>query len=237
MQTLLVIPARFASTRLPGKVLKVAHGKPILQHVWERCRRARRIDRVIVATDDRRVEEACRSFGAEVLLTSRSHPNGTSRCAEVARRFRPSRIVNVQADEPHIRPSMIDAAASLLRSFPMSTLATELPNRREFRNPNRVKVVVDHSGRALYFSRAPIPHGTLAGFKPLLHIGLYGYRAETLRRLMRLRPARLERAERLEQLRALANGIEIGVRVVPGPWPGGIDTPADLRAFRRKRNM
>lgn len=222
--TIVVIPARYASKRLPGKVLREAGGKTILQHVWERAVQARIPARVIVATDDRRVAEACRSFGADCMMTSPRHPSGTSRCAQVAGRVRAARFVNVQADEPEVRPAMIDAVARLLDAAPMATLATPFENEADLRNPNRVKVVMDARGRALYFSRAPIPG--------LLHIGIYGYRRETLLYLQRLPPAPLELAERLEQLRALSHGIDIQVSVVPGPWRGGIDTPADLARFR-----
>lgn len=226
---IVVIPARFASKRLPGKVLCEAGGKTILQHVWERAVQARTATRVIVATDDRRVAIACRSFGAEWMMTSRRHRSGTSRCAEVAARIREARFVNVQADEPELRPGMIDAVSRLLDVAPMATLATPFESDADFRNPNRVKVVMDAAGRALYFSRAPIPG--------LLHIGIYGYRRETLLRLQRLPPSLPELAERLEQLRALSHGIEIRVGKVRGPWRGGIDTPADLARFRSQENL
>jgi 3-deoxy-D-manno-octulosonate cytidylyltransferase len=224
-----VIPARYDSKRLPGKVLLEAGGKSILRHVWERAVRAGSASRVIVATDDARIAEACRSFGAEWMMTSRKHPSGTSRCAQVARRVPAAQFVNVQADEPEIRPAMIDDVARLLAEAPIATLATRFENERDFRNPNRVKVVLDAAGKALYFSRSPIPYDGRLG---LLHVGIYGYRREALLRLARLPPHPLELAERLEQLRALANGIAIRVGLVPGPWRGGIDTAADLARFR-----
>lgn len=231
LKTLVVIPARFGSTRLPGKVLLRAGGKTMLQWVWEQAVRAQRADRVIVATDDPRILEACRGFGAECRMTSKRHASGSSRAAEVARTVRCANVVNVQADEPEIRPSMIDRLVVLLRDAPMSTLAAPIRTPEEYRNPNRVKVVLDGDGYALYFSRAPIPHGAGSACPALLHVGLYGYRRDVLLRMGRWRPHPLERAERLEQLRALARGTRIRVGMIPGPWPGGIDVPADWERF------
>lgn len=231
VRTLLIIPARYDSTRLPGKVLKLVRGKPILQHVWEKARRARSPDQVVVATDDGRIREACVRFGARCLMTSRRHTSGTSRCAEVARRLRADHIIHLQADEPEITPRMIDRVAKGLRRAPICTLAVPLADPRDFNNPNRVKVVLDREGNALYFSRAPVPYrGT-----GLLHVGIYGYHRSALLKLSTLRQTRLERDERLEQLRALAWGLPIRVEVMRANMPGGIDTPSDLARFRRAR--
>lgn len=231
--TLAVIPARFASTRLPGKPLLRRTGKYLIQHVWERVRQARKIDRVIVATDDRRIAAACEEFGAECMMTSRRHPTGTSRVAEVARRIRADRVINIQGDEPEIPPAAIDLLATSLRTCSVATLAAPPPRRANPKDPNRVKVVCDRRGNAVYFSRSLIPYPRNPA-PPLFHAGIYACRIEALLRWVALPPGPLEKAESLEQLRLLENGVPIRVLVWNEPWPGGIDTPADYAAFVRR---
>lgn len=232
-----VIPARYASTRLPGKPLLKETGKYLVQHVYERACRARRVDRVLVATDDPRILEAARSFGAEAVLTSPDHPTGTDRVAEAARELPAEVILNVQGDEPEIDPELLDGVAGLLleeAGGEMATAAVPIRDRAAFESPHVVKVVLDGAGRALYFSRAPIPRGAAPGGDPapLEHIGVYAYRREALLALSRLPPAPAERAERLEQLRALHHGMTIRVLVTPAEH-AGIDTPEEYAAFVR----
>ena len=233
-----IIPARWASTRFPGKPLVKLRGKPLVQHVWERARRAKSVDRVIIATDDMRIAEAAFDFGAEVALTSPKHPTGTDRLAEVARHLEPSSIVlNVQGDEPDIAPSTIDRLVRALREDPglgMVTAANPVSTVADLRNPNVVKVVTDLAGRALYFSRSVIPHDRdgSGGTKYLRHQGIYGYRRKVLLDFVKWRPTPLEKAEKLEQLRALEHGVAIGVIVVKRPSIG-VDAPEDVaRAVR-----
>jgi len=231
-----VIPARYASTRFPGKPLADLWGKPIIQHVWERTRAARLCQQVIVATDDDRIAAAARGFGAEVAMTRPDHPSGTDRVAEVAGGMVADLIVNVQGDEPLIEPASIDAAVAPLladASIPMGTLCCPIEDVEELANPNLVKVVCDQAGFALYFSRLPIPfvreHGGRAARHR--HIGLYVYRREFLLALAKLPPTPLEQAERLEQLRVLEHGHRIRVVTVPQAFPG-VDTPGDLERVR-----
>ncbi len=238
-----VIPARYASTRLPGKPLRLIAGRPMIEHVHARAR-ASGAAAVIVATDDGRIADACASFGADVALTDPAHASGTDRLAEVARQRRfadEDVVVNVQGDEPLIAPANVAEVAALLaadRGAALATLATPIDDLAEYLDPNVVKVVRDGAGRALYFSRAPIPwqrDAAAAGVEDarryagaLRHIGLYAYRAGALKRLAALPPSPLESAERLEQLRALENGLAIAVGIAaarPGP---GVDTEADL---------
>ena len=238
-----VIPARYASTRLPGKPLRTIAGQAMIQHVYHRAVESGAKD-VIVASDDQRVIDACKEFGAEVLSTSSNHASGTDRVAEVARELRwdPDDIViNVQGDEPLIPPANIRQVADLLQRHPesgMATLCTPVHGLAELLDPNVVKLVLSESGRALYFSRAPIPwhregaHGTLETQiryeGAMRHIGLYGYRVHCLLTLAGTPPTQLESIEHLEQLRALWFGIEIRAEIaaeIPGP---GVDTPDDL---------
>jgi 3-deoxy-manno-octulosonate cytidylyltransferase (CMP-KDO synthetase) len=243
-----IIPARFGSTRLPGKPLSDIHGKPMIQHVYERTRSARRPDRILVATDDERIASVVRGFGAEAVLTSPLHATGTDRLAEAVTRTDANLVVNVQGDEPMLDPAWIDAAVEPLLEepgLPMSTLSLPLGNLAEMLSPGVVKVVCDARGDALYFSRSPIPWvrhppGTpeasareaVARGLARKHVGLYVYRRETLLRLAALPPCPLEEAEGLEQLRALHHGMRI--RVVP--WEGegtqAVDTPQDLERVR-----
>ncbi|HEX7009142.1 MAG TPA: 3-deoxy-manno-octulosonate cytidylyltransferase [Phycisphaeraceae bacterium] len=232
-----IIPARYASTRLPGKPLLARTGKPLIQHVVERVRQARSIQRVLVATDDARIAEAVRAFGGEAVMTRPDHPNGTSRLAEVAAALpeeQASLIVNVQGDEPEIEPGVIDELVAGLAAdpeAPMATLASEFADGEDPANPNIVKLVVDQRGRALYFSRSLIPFDRDArGVRPLKHPGLYAYRRWFLLRYVTLPPTPLEQAEQLEQLRALEHGYPIAV-IRTRVSHHGIDTPEQYAAF------
>jgi len=232
-----IIPARYASTRFPGKPLHLIAGKPLLQHVVERCRGATSLSEVIVATDDERIAVVAREF-CSVEMTRADHPSGTDRIAEVAARLDCDAVVNVQGDEPLIAPEVIDAVAGALSEAEMTTAATLVNNISDYSDPNVVKVVVSATGRALYFSRRTIPfvrdlteespEQQLQAFPFLKHLGIYGYRCETLRRLVEFPPSPLEQAERLEQLRALENGIEIAVRPVEYEAIG-VDVPEDVQ--------
>lgn len=233
-----IIPARWASTRFPGKPLVPLRGKPLVQHVWERAGRAKRVGRIIIATDDMRIAEAAFDFGAEVALTSPKHPTGTDRLAEVAKKLKSASIIlNVQGDEPDIAPSTIDRLAEALQGDPklgMVTAANPLTDPADLPNPNVVKVVTDLAGRALYFSRSVIPYDRdgRGGVKYLRHQGIYGYRRKVLLGFVKWKPTPLEQAERLEQLRALEHGIAIGVIVVRR-GSVGVDVPADLAKAER----
>ena len=244
-----IIPARYQSTRLPGKVLLHIAGKPMIQHVYERCLGARTLSEVVVATDDERVGEEVEGFGGKVELTRADHASGTDRLAEVASRRECDVIVNIQGDEPMVDPEAIDAAVEPLLSDPelsFATIATEITTLEEHTDPAAVKVVVDANGWALYFSRAPIPYFRLdagasqpdeprrhpkSGLHPLKHIGLYVYRRETLLWFASLPPSPLELTEGLEQLRALEAGCRIQVVQVQYS-PIGVDTPVDLARVR-----
>jgi len=226
-----VIPARFASSRFPGKVLVPISSKPMLQHVYERASQARYLTSTIIATDDERVYAAARKFGAPVRMTRTDHVSGTDRVAEVASAENAEIVVNIQGDEPLIDPDAIDAAILPVEHDPevvMATLKKEIEDPREIDDPNVVKVVTDRSGDAIYFSRCPIPFARdpqhVRYFK---HIGLYVYRREFLLEYSRLPVGPLERTERLEQLRALENGYKI--RVAETEYESlGVDTPEDL---------
>ena len=241
----LVIPARWGSTRFPGKCLHPIAGKPLVQHVWERSLQAKGISCVLIATDDDRIAEAALNFGADVVMTSSDHPSGTDRIAEVAVRFKEAtHFINVQGDEPMIDPLLISLLAKTLKSdsrIGMITAATPFSDPQEADDPNCVKVVVNRNGNALYFSRNRIPYQRDAKDKasavaPLLHLGIYGYRKDVLRKLVRFAPSPLELCEKLEQLRALENGIPI--RVVMTSHRGiGVDTPGDVaRAVKLLRS-
>jgi 3-deoxy-manno-octulosonate cytidylyltransferase (CMP-KDO synthetase) len=239
-----LIPARYGSTRFPGKPLAVICGKPLIQHVVERCRQAKLLSEVIVATDDRRIADAVQAFCA-VEMTRSDHVSGSDRIAEVAERHRHDAVINIQGDEPLIDPGVIDAVARALAASEMSTAATAIRDVTEYGNPNIVKVIVTRAGRALYFSRRTIPYvrdaasrsvdEQLAAFPFLKHLGIYGYRRETLLRLVRLPVSALEQAEKLEQLRALENGI--GIDVVRVEYQGlGVDVPEDIQRVERLLN-
>lgn len=236
MRILGVIPARYASTRFPGKPLAIIAGKPLLQWVIEKCKQARSLSEVIVATDDDRIREMAAKL-CRVEMTSPNHPSGSDRIAEVAEHNACDALVNIQGDEPLIDPAVIDAVAGALDRSPMSTAATPIQSDTDLHNPNVVKVVVNASGRALYFSRRTIPylrdaasgsaHEQLAAFPFLKHLGIYGYRRGTLLELVRFPVSELEAAEKLEQLRALENGIDIAVVRVRHESIG-VDVPEDV---------
>jgi 3-deoxy-manno-octulosonate cytidylyltransferase (CMP-KDO synthetase) len=241
MVTVAVIPARHRSTRLPGKALADIAGRPMVWHVAARARRARGIARVIVATDDVRIRDAVAGAGVEVVMTSPDHPSGTDRLAEVARGLDADVLLNVQGDLPLLDPAMVEGLAVRMAdepALPMATVAAPLHDEADWRSPHVVKVVAGADGRALYFSRSPIPFdrdGVRAPAAPFgwRHVGMYAYRREVLLRLAALPPSPLERRESLEQLRALEHGIAIGVV----PWRGTaplieVDTPADLERAR-----
>ncbi len=228
-----IIPARWGSSRFPGKPLHDIAGKPLLRRVWEQCQRARKIESVIIATDDMRIAEAAFAWGAEVALTSAKHQSGTDRIAEVVQRApKFSRIVNVQGDEPFIEPRLIDRLVELLHRRPrtgMVTAAHPFSDPTDVSSPHQVKVVIDRHGRALYFSRAAIPFRRAAGEvapRFLRHQGIYAFRRVTLLSFVRWKPSPLERAEGLEQLRALENGVTVDVLVTKHGSPG-VDTPPD----------
>jgi 3-deoxy-manno-octulosonate cytidylyltransferase (CMP-KDO synthetase) len=236
MKIIGIIPARYASTRFPGKPLALISGKPLIQHVVERCQKAKSLSEVVVATDDTRIWEVAQNF-CRVEMTSPDHPSGTDRLAEVVQRCECDAAVNIQGDEPLIDPQVVDAVARALEKNEMSTAATRICAPEEYENPNVVKVVVNAAGRALYFSRRTIPYlrdaasspvaGQLAAFPFLKHIGIYGYRRDVLLRLVKYPVSPLEQAEKLEQLRALDNGIAIAVETVHYDSVG-VDVPADV---------
>lgn len=249
MRVTAVIPARYASTRFPGKPLADLCGKPMIQWVCEGAARCPLVDKVLVATDDPRIAEAVAAFGGTAVMTRTDHPTGTDRLAEVASGLDSELIVNVQGDEPLIDPLMIETAVRPLLdnpAIPMGTLKTALTSLEEFHNPNVVKVVTDRQGFALYFSRAPIPHPRdfsdqlPARWRELAtakHVGLYVYRRDFLLAFPKLTPTPLEEQEKLEQLRALEHGHRIFVAET-ALGVQGVDTPEDLervRQFLQKR--
>ncbi len=244
MSFYVVIPARYASTRLPAKPLKEIAGKPMIQHVYERASQSG-ATQVIIATDDARIEAVAKSFGAQVCMTSAAHNSGTDRLQEVAAHLglKPDDIiVNVQGDEPLIPPEVINQVAKNLATntyASVATLSEPIHSLDDFRNPNIVKAVADQAGKALYFSRAPIPwprdHFTQAeantlpaDFPAQRHIGIYAYRVALLNRFITWPQATLEKIESLEQLRVLANGEAIHIAEACAQVPGGVDTEADL---------
>ncbi len=241
MTILGIIPARYASTRFPGKPLTLITGKPLIQHVIERSRLAKSLAEVVVATDDPAIRDAAQKF-CRVEMTRSDHPTGSDRIAEVAARCLCDGVVNIQGDEPLIEPAVIDAVALALAKQQMSTAATSIKNPDDYENPNVVKVVVSTGGQALYFSRRTIPYlreaasrsvrEQLAAFPFLKHVGIYGYRRETLLRLVKFPVSQLEEAERLEQLRALENGIPIAVVKVDYESVG-VDAPGDVERVER----
>ena len=250
MSVVAVIPARYGSTRLPGKPLAMIGDKPMIQHVYENASKARALDQVVVATDDQRIEQAVKNFGGDVVMTSKHHNSGTDRLAEVARQLKVDLLLNIQGDLPFIRAQTITRAIRPLRcdrKIPMGTVCTGIYDVKEWHNPNVVKVLKDRVGFALYFSRAPIPffrNGTsdlagkisksssrqrLWGYR---HLGLYVYRRDFLLKFAVLRPTPLEQIESLEQLRALQNGYPIYVAEVD-EQPIEVDTPEDLKKAER----
>lgn len=240
MKIAVVIPARFASQRLPAKPLLRETGKYLIQHVYERAKLSRLASTVIIATDDQRILDAATEFGGHAVMTRVDHASGTDRIAEVAEKLDADIIVNLQGDEPLFDPNDLDLLAKSLINRPdvgMATLATPFRDATAWRNPNFVKVVCDASGKALYFSRSPIPMSRdgepdfmLEPPLILQHLGVYAYRRETLLKLANTPPHPLELTEKLEQLRALAHGIGIQVGVIPQAHRG-VDTPEDYAAF------
>jgi 3-deoxy-manno-octulosonate cytidylyltransferase (CMP-KDO synthetase) len=241
LKSIVIIPARFGSTRFPGKPLAKISSKSMIQHVYERVLQSKCVTDVFVATDDLRIVQAVTDFGGKACMTSNHHRSGTDRVAELAGKLEADLIVNVQGDEPLIDPRCIDAAVEPFRSEPelmISTLKSAGNSADEFHNPNVVKVVTDRDGYALYFSRSPIPYalgdvcdsgGQQAFFK---HIGLYVYRKKFLELLPRLKESALEKSEALEQLRFLENGFRI--KVVQYEYESiAVDTPADLERVNR----
>ncbi len=225
-----IIPARYDSTRLPGKPLIEIQGKTLIEHVYRRVQCAKTVERIVVATDDERIARAVHGFGGDVIMTRIDHQSGTDRLAEAASHLAgDTLVVNIQGDEPLIEPDAIDRAVTAARHRDASivTLMTRLNDPADVADSNRVKVVADRNGFALYFSRSPIPFSGTT----FLHLGLYVYRAEFLREFARLDRTPLETGERLEQLRALEHGFRIRVvEVESESW--GIDTPADLERFK-----
>lgn len=257
MQIVGVIPARYSSSRFPGKVLAELGGKPIIQWVYEGAKRAKKIAAVYVATDDERIARAVSAFGGQALMTSRDCASGTDRIAQAISALEADIIVNVQGDEPLIAPETIDATIDgLLNSLEcqVSTPAVAITDEGQFNSPHVVKVVFDQNGIALYFSRSPIPslsrrdclketttqiesekslYARVFGYK---HLGLYVYRREALVNFRRMPPSPLEQIEKLEQLRFLENGMKIKVVITESDSPG-IDTPEELAALRKKLNL
>ena len=241
-----IIPARFASTRLPAKPLHLIAGKPLIQHVWERCAKAKGIDSVIVATDDMRIAECAFGFGAEVAMTSPKHRSGTDRVAEVAKKLRGySHVINVQGDEPLVDPAVVSKLAATMakdRSIEMITSASVFAPEDDLANPNMVKVVLDREGNALYFSRSVIPfvrdaerptsNVQRSTFNFYRHQGIYGYTTKFLLQFVKWKPGILEQAESLEQLRALENGAKIRV-ILAKHAAVSVDTPEDVHTVEK----
>jgi len=237
-RTLVAIPARWGSTRFPGKPLHLIAGKPLVQHVWERCQECRLIDDVIIATDDARIAEAAAGFGAKFVLTAPEHPSGTDRIAEAANSYPDHRvIINVQGDEPLISPALIDELARTLREDPgvkMITAAAPIQDAAQISDPNVVKVIFDTQGDALYFSRSPLPYlrNPEAWPRSYRHLGIYGFQRSFLFQFVAWPPSRLEQTESLEQLRALENGSRIRV-VLTDELSPGVDTPEQADAIEK----
>ena len=233
MKILCVIPARYASTRLPGKPLRDIAGKPMIVRVYERAAQAKNIDDVIVATDDDRILSAVNEHGGKAVMTRADHPTGTDRLAEVAEKYADCDvIINVQGDEPLIDPGLIDELASLFaedKDLAMATVKTPIRDEAEQKNPNNVKVVTDLNGYALYFSRSLVPYPRNAGETVYKHIGIYAYRRDFLLKFAKMPAAPLEKSESLEQLRALQYGYRIKVIETEQKFVG-VDTEEDLRA-------
>lgn len=233
-----VIPARYGSTRLPGKPLADLGGHPLIWHVWRRALEARLPARVLIATDDERIRAALPPE-AEVVMTRADHPSGSDRIAEVAAGLDCGILVNVQGDLPLLDPTLVDDLVALLREDPsvgLATVGVPIESREEMANPSVVKVVCDRNGRALYFSRAPIPFDRDDPGSPtgaMRHVGIYAYRRETLLGFASMAPTPLETTEKLEQLRALENGVVIGVVRRAHGVPLEVDTPEDLATVRR----
>lgn len=238
MKIIGVIPSRYGSTRLPGKPLKDIGGKTMIQRVYERVERAKSLDKVIVATDDKRIVDEVERFKGKAVMTSADHPNGTSRIAEVVKNMDVDIVINIQGDEPFVRPEIIDELTEILRkddSIPMATLCDELHDENKFKDENVVKVVRDVKGYALYFSRSLIPYPRQAvNFKAYEHIGIYGYRKSFLKKFVELENTPLSTIESLEQLKALEYGYKLYVVKTKYEHNAlSIDTIEDLEEARR----
>jgi 3-deoxy-manno-octulosonate cytidylyltransferase (CMP-KDO synthetase) len=239
MKALGVIPARLGSTRLPEKILRSIGGKPMIQHVWERARQAKKLEDVVVATDDSRIQQCVEGFGGKAFMTRRDHPNGTSRIAEVMGHFNQDLVINIQGDQPLVDPKALDEMVSIFersRDVEMLTLAVRMTDRASFENPNVVKVVCDAEGDALYFSRATIPFfqgKSDCAFSFLKHLGVYGYRRDFLLQFVSWGSGGLENTEKLEQLRVLERGRSI--RVIETEYDFiSVDTEEDLQEVEKR---
>jgi 3-deoxy-manno-octulosonate cytidylyltransferase (CMP-KDO synthetase) len=234
-----IIPARWSSTRFPGKPLHLIANKPLLRRVWERCCRAKTLDAVLIATDDMRIAKAAFDWGAEVAMTSKSHQSGTDRIAEVVRKTAAFEfILNIQGDEPLTEPALLDRFVNTLRANPkidIVTAAHPFENAADAASPHQVKVIVDRDNNAIYFSRyaIPFPRNRSAPINYLRHQGIYGFRRKALLDFVKWKPTPLERAESLEQLRPLENGVKVHVLLTKHGSPG-VDTPSDAKALERK---
>lgn len=249
MSAIVLIPARYSSTRFPGKPLALIQGTPVIEHVYRNSLHSRLADDAIVATDSEIIYEKVLSFGGKAVMTSVDHASGTDRIAEAAALLDYDIIVNVQGDEPLIKPDMIDTVISVLddREASIGTLAKRVADRREIFDPNVVKVVFDNEGFAFYFSRAPIPYyrdlfntegqlgSDISGLFIFKHIGIYSYRLDVLQKITRIKPSRLEIIEKLEQLRALEHGYRVKVRETFFETVG-VDTPEDLERIEKCLN-
>jgi 3-deoxy-manno-octulosonate cytidylyltransferase (CMP-KDO synthetase) len=228
-KAVIVIPARYASTRFPGKPLALILGKPMIQWVWEAARRSKRAAEALVATDDKRIADTVASFGGKAVMTKSTHRSGTDRMAEVARKYPADLYVNIQGDEPLMVPQVIDGLIDGMGDAPMATLCHPIEKEADWRSPEVCKVVIDKTATALYFSRSPLPFQRQ--YNPAVrvwrHVGIYAFTAPALRQFVRWKPGALEKAESLEQLRALENGMRI--KVLPTKFRcAGVDTSADL---------
>jgi len=239
LKALGVIPARLGSTRLPEKILRSIGGKPMIQHVWERARKAKKLEDVVVATDDVRIQQCVEGFGGQAIMTRKDHPNGTSRIAEVMAHFKHELVINIQGDQPLVDPEALDEMVSIVEKDPgveMLTLAIRMTDRETYENPNAVKVVCDAAGDALYFSRSPIPffQGSQdRAFSFLKHLGVYGYRRDFLLQFVGWGPGVLEGHEKLEQLRVLERGRSI--RVIETEYDFiSVDTEEDLQEVEKR---
>jgi len=241
VKILAVIPARYESTRFPGKVLAKQTGKYLIQHTWEQVRKVSMLERIIIATDSEIVRDACDSFGAECVMTSASHQSGTDRIAEAVAKINADIVINVQGDEPEIEPANVELLAKLMIDNPrakMATLIAKFDNKEQVENPNIVKVVLDKDKYAIYFSRSVIPYcrknppvGDLNDY--YRHLGIYAYTKDFLLQITKLPPGKLEQIEQLEQLRVIENGIPILTGIVEHIAPG-IDTPQQYDDFVKR---
>ncbi|MBQ7544791.1 MAG: 3-deoxy-manno-octulosonate cytidylyltransferase [Synergistaceae bacterium] len=236
MKVIGIIPARWSSTRFPGKPLADICGKPMIQHVYERAKLAENLYDVLVATDDKRIYDCVESFGGKAVMTDSDLPNGTARCEQAARGYDVGGVINIQGDEPLLNPRMIDEVTELLGGAHCSTLCRELTG--DIDNPNTVKVVMSQYGFTLYFSRSAIPYKRNASNLPYYqHIGIYGYRIDFLKKYVSLPPTPLSDAESLEQLKILEHGYSIKVKVTECREESiGVDTPEDLERVRALMN-